>query len=146
MLIFMASPNPYFYCKNIATAITYGPLCRLHGENFASDMEGWRHCDPARAGLVRQSDMRPRPLRFVVRNALIRFRRMTPWRLVSDLRRAARLKRADPRRRAPHARDERLVVTLTTTPERGAALIPTLRSLLDQTWPADRIVIAWPEA
>src|SRR6185437_13310713 len=107
---------------------------------------GWRHCDPARAGLVRQSDMRPRPLRFVVRNALIRFRRMTPWRLVSDLRRAARLKRADPRRRAPHARDERLVVTLTTIPERGAALIPTLRSLLDQTWPADRIVIAWPEA
>jgi hypothetical protein len=81
-----------------------------------------------------------------VRNALIRFRRMTPWRLVSDLRRAARLKRADPRRRAPHARDERLVVTLTTIPERGAALIPTLRSLLDQTWPADRIVIAWPEA
>ena len=90
---------------------------------------------------------RRQPLGFVVRNALSRFRRMTPWRLAADLRRAARLKREPMApRRERHARAERVVVTFTTIPERAAGILPTIHSLLDQTWPPDRIAIAWPEA
>ena len=36
------------------------------------------------------------------------------------------------------------MVTLTTLPERADRILPTLRSLLDQTCPADRILVAWP--
>lgn len=88
--------------------------------------------------------MARRPLGFILRNALMRYRRVAPWRLAADLRRAARLKRAAPPPRAPQRRAERVVVTLTTIPARGAAIVPTFRSLLDQTWPADRILVAWP--
>ncbi|MGH6982001.1 MAG: hypothetical protein ACREFC_12420 [Stellaceae bacterium] len=35
-------------------------------------------------------------------------------------------------------------MTLSTIPERAGDILPTVHSLLDQTWPADRIVIAWP--
>lgn len=42
-------------------------------------------------------------------------------------------------------RPERVVVTLSTVPQRLRYLRPTLRSLLDQSCPPDRIVLAWPE-
>lgn len=69
---------------------------------------------------------------------------MTPWRLVADLNRAAMLRRRDPHPRVMHPHRERLVVTLTTVPDRAHAILPVLRSLLDQTHPADRILLAWP--
>lgn len=83
--------------------------------------------------------------RRVVRNALCRFTHVTPRRLQHDVLRAIRLHRSDPapRQRAPRA--ERLVVGLTTIPQRAAYLRPVLRSLLDQTCPADRIILAWPD-
>ena len=81
-----------------------------------------------------------------IRNALMRFRRMTPARLYQDHARARKLLRqAPPPRPAPQARPERLVVSLTTVPERMDQLAPVLRSLTDQTVPADRIVLARPE-
>jgi hypothetical protein len=82
----------------------------------------------------------------VIRNALMRFRRMTPARLYQDHARARKLLREAPATRPPSAeRPERLVVTLTTVPERMDRLAPVLRSLLDQTVAADRIVLARPE-
>lgn len=42
------------------------------------------------------------------------------------------------------SRGERVVVTLSTIPARAAALAPVLRSLLDQTEPADRIILNLP--
>ncbi|MDP3546557.1 MAG: glycosyltransferase family A protein [Phreatobacter sp.] len=81
-----------------------------------------------------------------VRNALMRFRRMTPARIYRDHARARHLMRDDtvPRPR-PVSRPERLVISLTTVPERMDQLGPVLRSLLAQTEPADRIVLARPE-
>lgn len=70
---------------------------------------------------------------------------MTPLRLAADLMRASRLRHRDPPPRPHAARPERLVVTLTTVPERVDRIRPTLRSLLDQTCPADRILLAWPK-
>jgi hypothetical protein len=83
-------------------------------------------------------------------NTFMRFRRMTPARLARDIARARRLKRDMPVAResavrAPPARAERLVVTLTTIPERIDKLAPVLRSLLDQTVAADRIIVWRPE-
>jgi hypothetical protein len=75
---------------------------------------------------------------------LSRFRNMTPFSLARTLLRAARLKKHAPRPRAVPARPERIVVSLTTIPLRAAHLVPVLRSLLDQTEPADRIVLALP--
>lgn len=81
----------------------------------------------------------------VIRNALMRFRRMTPARLYQDHARARKLLREAPPARAPSpARPERLVVTLTTVPERMDRLQPVFRSLMDQTVAADRIVLARP--
>lgn len=82
-----------------------------------------------------------------IRNALMRFRHMTPARLYRDHTRARRLMRDDAALppRPPQPRPERLVVSLTTVPERMDQLGPVLRSLLDQTEPADRIVLARPE-
>jgi hypothetical protein len=79
-----------------------------------------------------------------VRRALGRFRRTPPWRVASDALRAARLHRSDPVSRAPDARPERLVVALTTVPDRLARILPALRSLLDQSCMADRLLLAWP--
>ncbi len=80
----------------------------------------------------------------VIRNALMRFRRMTPARLYQDHARARKLLREDVPVRPPSpARPERLVVTLTTIPERLPTLDAVLRSLLDQTCAADRIVVNW---
>lgn len=61
-----------------------------------------------------------------------------------DIARAARLFRRDPAPRPRSPRPERIVVTLTSVPQRGAHLRPALRSLLDQTCPPDRLVLAWP--
>lgn len=44
----------------------------------------------------------------------------------------------------PATRRERLVVSLTTIPERAHRLRPVLRSLLDQSEPADRLILALP--
>lgn len=85
-----------------------------------------------------------RPLSVELRRGLRRFRYVTPWRLAADMRRAARLHRRDPRATGTKCHGERLVVTLTTVPDRAHAILPVLRSLLDQTRPADRIVLAWP--
>ncbi len=87
------------------------------------------------------------PLAFArrkLRNWLSRYRRM-PWRRIfCDYRRARALRRGPVAARAFVARPERVVVTLTTVPDRAGYLAPALRSLVDQTWPADRIVLAWP--
>lgn len=87
--------------------------------------------------------MRPLPVEF--KRGVGRLRRNPPGRILADLARAARLRRADPPLRELSPRPERLVFTLTTVPERAAMIRPTLRSLLDQTCPADRIILAWPE-
>lgn len=82
----------------------------------------------------------------MIRNALMRFRRMTPARLYQDHARARKLKQgAEPAVRTRDPRPERLVVTLTTVPERMDRLGPVLRSLVDQTVAADRIVLARPD-
>ena len=82
----------------------------------------------------------------MIRNALMRFRRMTPARLYQDHARARKLMRdVPPARPSSPARPERLVVTLTTVPERMDRLAPVFRSLLDQTVAADRIILARPE-
>jgi len=52
--------------------------------------------------------------------------------------------RDKPTRTVPE-RPERLIVSLTTVPERSRRILPALRSLLDQTCPADGIVLAWPD-
>ena len=81
-----------------------------------------------------------------LRNWLGRYRNM-PWlRIAADYRRAARLRRSDaqPRPGPRPVRLERVVVTLTTVPDRVTLILPAVRSLLDQTWAADRIILAWP--
>lgn len=77
-------------------------------------------------------------------NTFMRFRRMTPVRLARDIARARRLIRAAPAARPRPERPERLVVSLTTVPERLDKLAPVLRSLIDQTVPADRIIVWRP--
>ncbi|MFI5778918.1 glycosyltransferase [Nocardia sp. NPDC051570] len=62
-----------------------------------------------------------------------------------DFARAARLMIRDPEPRPAPARAERVVVTLSSVPHRRSHLVPTLRSLVDQICPPDRIVLAWPE-
>jgi hypothetical protein len=61
-----------------------------------------------------------------------------------DLARAVRLQRRDPEERGVAPRAERVVVSLSTVPRRVRHIQPILRSLLDQTTPADRVVLAWP--
>ena len=82
--------------------------------------------------------------RRTLRNALIRYRRLTPGGLARDVMRARILRRESiaPPTRAPRA--ERIVVSLTSIPQRVDLIGPALRSLVDQTCPADRIVLAWP--
>lgn len=90
---------------------------------------------------------RRQPLVFakrILRNWLGRYRFM-PWeRIAGDYRRARFLRRGPAPKRPSVPRAERIVVTLTTVPERAALLGPALRSLIDQTLPADRILLAWP--
>ena len=80
-----------------------------------------------------------------LRNALIRYRRLTPGRLIRDAMRARILRERDIAPRAVTQRPERVVVGLTSIPERAALLAPALRGLVDQTCPADRLVLCWPD-
>lgn len=77
------------------------------------------------------------------KRAFSRFANIGPASLAQTLARALALHLRQPPRKAP-ARPERLVVTLTTTPARVLRLRPTLHSLLDQTEPPDRILLALP--
>lgn len=79
------------------------------------------------------------------RNALARFRRLPPARLFGDHARARRIRRGVAVAGARSPRPERVVVTLTSIPDRRDSLAPALFSLIDQTWPADRILLAWPD-
>ena len=83
---------------------------------------------------------------FDARRLLDRFRCLRPASVARDLVRAVRLRLADPRPRPVAAAGAaRVVIALTTVPERGGSLRPVLRSLLDQSRPADRILLAWPD-
>jgi hypothetical protein len=84
-------------------------------------------------------------VRRILRNAFCRFRHVPPRRIQRDIVRAIRLHFSEPALRAIPSRPERLVVGLTTIPQRASLIRPVLRSLLDQTCPADRIILAWPE-
>lgn len=83
---------------------------------------------------------------------LDRFYRLPPGALARDVARAVRLHApvlpapalAAERRSAVPPRPERVVVTLTTVPGRLPRLRPVLRSLLDQSWPPDRVLLALP--
>lgn len=77
-------------------------------------------------------------------NTFMRFRRMSPLRLARDIARARRLMREAPWRPLAAPRAERIVVSLTTVPERMDQLTPVLRSLIDQTVAADRIIVWRP--
>lgn len=79
-----------------------------------------------------------------VRRGLGRFRHVPPLRLLTDVVRAVRLHALTPSAPPIPARPERIVVSMTTIPERASRIMPALRSLLDQTCPADRILLAWP--
>ena len=84
-------------------------------------------------------------VKWQVRHALIRYRRLRPTRLISDWARARRLQcGANPRAHRPVPRSEPVVISLSTIPERAALIGPVIASLRDQTVPADRIVLAWP--
>lgn len=83
-------------------------------------------------------------LRVEMPRLLGRFRCLTPAMVGRDLYRAWRMDRELPIAGPPLARRERLVVTLTTIPSRVPLLARTLRSLLDQSCPPDRILVAWP--
>jgi len=80
------------------------------------------------------------------RRAVARFAAVTPGRLAAGYARALRLHWRGPQRFAPNnsARATRLVVTLSTTPRRARRLLPALRSLIDQSVAADRIILALP--
>lgn len=80
-----------------------------------------------------------------IRRALGRFRHVPPGRLLTDVVRAIRLHVLAPPAALPvPTRPERLIVSMTTIPERAPRIMPVLRSLLDQTCPADRVLLAWP--
>jgi hypothetical protein len=83
-------------------------------------------------------------VRRILRNALKRYQHVTPARLFRDYLRAHRLQRQEPMSRPVPKRAERVVVAMTTTTERIAHIQPALRSLLDQTCPADRVLLALP--
>ncbi|MFD7733973.1 hypothetical protein ACFV6F_26790 [Kitasatospora phosalacinea] len=73
-----------------------------------------------------------------------RFRHLTAARVARDVARAARLRTADPPAPVVPDRDRKVIVSMTTVPERLPLIGPALRSLLDQSCPADRIVLALP--
>jgi hypothetical protein len=79
-----------------------------------------------------------------LRRSLKRFRYVTLSRVATDLARAIKLHRSEPAVTPVAARSERLVVSMTTVPQRIGCILPTLRSLLDQTCAADKIVLALP--
>jgi hypothetical protein len=85
-----------------------------------------------------------RALRRDVRRALLRFRHTTPHSVAHDLIRSIRLHCHDPKLRILTPRPERIVVSMTTIPERVHKIAPALRSVLDQSCPADRVLLSWP--
>ena len=78
------------------------------------------------------------------RRTLARFKNVRAHRLLGLGIRAARLHLRSPAPRSTPPRDVRIVVSLSTIPSRLAHLRPALNSLLDQSEPADRIVLALP--
>jgi len=85
-----------------------------------------------------------------IARSLARYRNPGLGQIAGVYARALYLAWRDPIRRPPperqtEPRPERLVVTLTTIPARAQRLRATLRSLLDQTEPADRIVLCLPD-
>jgi hypothetical protein len=77
------------------------------------------------------------------RRALARFRNVGPASLAGTLWRAATIRSRAAAAARPE-RPERLVVSLTTTPRRARNLAGVLSSLLDQTEPPDRLILALP--
>jgi hypothetical protein len=77
------------------------------------------------------------------RRALARFRNVGPASLAGTLWRAATIRGRAATAERPE-RPERLVVSLTTTPRRARNLAGVLSSLLDQTEPPDRLILALP--
>lgn len=86
-----------------------------------------------------------------VRNQLVRFVGLPAGRIAQDYRRARRLAREQvvplPHRPASDVScgARRVVVSLTTIPERVGVLMPTLLSLVEQTVQPDRILLALPQ-
>ncbi len=95
---------------------------------------------------LRYSSSPYRALRRDIRRALLRYRHTTPISVAHDVMRSIRLHRQDPAVRTLTPRPERFVVSMTTIPERVDKIVPALRSVLDQSCPADRVVLAWPWA
>lgn len=90
------------------------------------------------------------PLSQNIARTLARYRNPGLGQIAGVYARALQLAWRDPARRPspeprPEPRPERVVVTLTTIPARAHRLRATLRSLIDQTEPADRIVLCLPE-
>lgn len=85
-------------------------------------------------------------LRVEIRRAADRLTNVWARRLIADYLRAARFHLSGPKvfTADRSGRQERVVVTLSTTPSRARHLLPTLRSLIDQTVAADGIVLALP--
>lgn len=82
-----------------------------------------------------------------IARSLARYRNLSLSQIAALYWRALRLHRtqAAPKPVAPAAvRDKRIVITLTTIPSRANRVRPALLSLLDQTCPADRIVLCLP--
>lgn len=73
-----------------------------------------------------------------------RFRHASIPAVLGSVGRAIRLHFREPPARQASERAERIVISLTTTPARLARILPVLHSLLEQTCPADRIVLALP--
>lgn len=90
------------------------------------------------------SDFRKSAVLREMRRGMGRFRQLSPARLLADVGRALCLQIAARPQRPATKRPERLVVSLTTIPQRASRIVPVLRSLLDQSCPADRIMLAWP--
>lgn len=81
-----------------------------------------------------------------IARSLARYRNPGLGEIAAVYLRALSLARREPAPRPPpRPRPQRLVVTLTTIPARAHRLRTTLRSLLDQTEPADRILLCLPE-
>lgn len=84
------------------------------------------------------------PLAQNIARSLARYRNPGLAQIAGLYLRALRLRWHAPEPRPVPRRSERLVVTLTTIPARAHRLRATLRSLLDQSEPADRIVLCLP--
>jgi hypothetical protein len=78
------------------------------------------------------------------RRAVTRFRNVPHRKTFSLYARALALHAFEPSPARQHERPERLVVSLSTIPSRVGHLRPVLNSLIDQSEPADRIVLALP--